>query len=139
MLDKKVSGNADRIAALTAALLLLLPVIALCIEQGEHDTQPKYSKLIVTVTAEQDNSPVAGARVIITGPNDTDRSAKTRHNGKVTISKLPRKRLTVQVVATGFETRGKRVTLSLKVEKMSITLKKSITPPDLSDENQQMD
>jgi hypothetical protein len=131
MLDKKRPNKAGRMAALATALLFLLPFVTPAFAPGESDAQPQNSKLIITVTAEEDKSPIAGARVIISGPNDIDRSATTNKNGKAKFLKLPHEELTVQVVATGFETAGKRVTLSLAVETMTVTMKKSIALPDL--------
>ena len=117
-------------AAFVIALMFLLPAFAPAIAGGESDAEAKYSKLVVSVTAEADNSPIAGARVIITGPNDLDRSANTDSNGTATIPELPREELTVQVVATGLETHGKRVKLSQAVETMTLTMKKSKALPD---------
>jgi len=50
---------------------------------------------------------------------------------------LPHEKLTVQVVATGFETAGKRVTLSLAVETITVTMKKSIVLPDFPSDSPQ--
>jgi len=137
MRDKERPNKAGRMAALATVLLFLLPVVAPAIARGESDAQPKNSKLIITVTAEEDKSPVTGARVIITGPNDIDRSTKTDSNGETTIPKLPHEELTLQVVATGFETAGKRVTLSLAVETITVTMKKSIALPDFPSDSPQ--
>jgi hypothetical protein len=111
--------------------LLLSPTVAPPIARCESDAQPQKTKLVVVVITEEDMLPVAGARIIVTGPNDIDFSAKTNSSGEATILQLPGVELTVQVIATGFETAGKRVTLSSAIEKMTVTLKKSTALPDI--------
>jgi len=125
MLDRKYARNTDRPQVSATGLLVLSILILPILAYGESDAQPEKSKLVITVITGENESPVPGARVIITGPNDIDRSAKTDSEGKATITKLPREKLTVQVVATGFETAGERVTLSQAVEAMTVTVIKS--------------
>lgn len=132
MIDKEGTNSAIRMAAFAIALWSLSPTVAPPIARCESDAQPQKTKLVVIVTTEEDTLPVAGARIIITGPNDIDRSAKTNSNGEATILQLPREELTVQVIVTGFETAGKRVTLSSAVEKMTVTMKKSVALPDVT-------
>jgi hypothetical protein len=135
MLDKKGSKNTSKLKTLATALLFFLIVVAPVFAHGESDAQPKNSKLIITVITEENESPVAGARVIISGANDIDRSAKTDSDGNATIMKLPREELTVQVVATGFETAGKKVILSLEVETMTVSIRKNLALSDSPSDN----
>ena len=112
-----------RLAVMVTALLWLAGPVPAFAENK--------SKLVVTVTAEADGSPVPGARILITDPDnlDMERTGSTDSQGNVTFRELPRKKLKVQVFATGLESHGEKVKLSDKTEKMTVTLKKSDALP----------
>ena len=123
------------LTATVAMALLFLLSGASGTALAQSDAKPQKSKLVIIVVKAEDASPVPGARVYVTGANGIDRSTKTNKKGKAAVPKLPHQEVTVQVIATGFETAGKKITLSQKVEKVTITLKKSAALPDFSSNN----
>jgi len=110
-----------RVGALVALLLFVaVPLIAVA---GEKST------LVVTVLEKDGETPIANARVLITGPDDLERSGLTDSHGKAAFKELPQKKLTVQVVATGLEPHGEKIKLKDKVGKLTVKLTKSEALP----------
>jgi hypothetical protein len=100
-------------AAAVAVGILLNGHLAAAKEEkdGEPAAEKDTNAATLTIKATHNNEPVAGARVIVTGANDLDRSTKTAADGTVTLRDLPQGEVTVQVIASGFEIYGKLVTL----------------------------
>jgi len=112
-----------RLAVVVTALLWLAGPVPAFAE--------KKSKLVITVTAEADGSTVSGAHILVTDPDNLDfeRRGSTDSEGKATFRELPRKKLTVQVIATGLEPHGEKIKLSDKTENMTVKLKRSDALP----------
>jgi hypothetical protein len=117
-------------AGLLMGLICLITVHAHSVARGQGEGETKSSNLVIRVVSEADNATVPGAKIVITNSNDLERHGTTDPNGKATFSKLPRGRITIHVVATGFDPAKKAATLEAADENISVQMRKSKILPD---------
>ena len=86
-------------------------------------------KLVITVNAEDSGDAIPNAKVLVTGSDDLDRKGNTNKKGKAVFKSLPHDDVTIQVIATGYENFGEKITLSEKNAKLAVRLKKSDPMP----------
>lgn len=125
--------------ALTAQLLLLPGTTALAQREDEKDDKKKgkqklaYVSLRLEVTAGSKDEPVDNASVIVRFPEDgrsirkklTTYELKTNQQGVTRVPEVPRGKILIQVVASGWKTFGKWYDL----EKESGTIKIKLQDP----------
>jgi hypothetical protein len=93
---------------------------------SEPTTSDTTTKLVIKLQGgDKELVPICGARVFVFKSGDAQEfSAKTNNEGVAVLRDVPRGKITVQVIASGFKTFGERYELVEKEESIEIELEK---------------